>query len=546
MNASAQGQGVLFRIKKGDSIGEPDAESDETFLNQCFVDTGDYETLVDCSKPQCVVLGRTGSGKSALLMTVLQREERVIEISPENLSLQFIANSDIIKTLEAVGVKLDIFYTLLWKHVLTVELLKFHFKLTTEEKTNTWVANLLGRLKAKDQAKERAISYIREWGDKFWHETEYRIKEITQRLEQDIKAELGADIESLKMAASTSTKAGEEKVIEVVHRAQRVINNVQIKALSDVLRFLGDDVFTDPQTRTYILIDKLDEDWAADTVRYRLIRSLIETLKSFRSVRHVKILVAMRRDLLETVFEKTRDSGFQEEKYESLFLKVKWSKSQLRELLDKRVRSLVKGRYTSGSLGLADVFPPRIGALDFIDHLATRTLYRPRDAIAFVNECLARSEGKQVISAATVNQAEVEYSSKRVKALSFEWVSHYPRLVDYFSLIERMPSTFKISAITKERVEKYAIDHMDDQSPDPLDQASAAFLNGGSVHAFLIVLVKALYHIGIIGVKTDGFSGVVWAYEEITVPTDGQIKPSSTIHLHPMVWSRLGTIVTKQ
>lgn len=131
--------GIQFRFKKGDSIGELDAESDDHLLSECFIDTGDYDTLTDCSKPQCVLVGRTGSGKSALLKRIVRYEERVIEIIPENLSLQYICNSDIIKSLEAAGAKLDIFYNLLWRHVLSTELLKYHYKLSTEEKTRNWL-----------------------------------------------------------------------------------------------------------------------------------------------------------------------------------------------------------------------------------------------------------------------------------------------------------------------------------------------------------------------------------------------------------------------
>lgn len=534
--------GMLFRFNKDDSVGEPDAESDERFLSACFIDTGDYRTLTDCSKPQCIVVGRTGSRKSALLKRIQQCEERVIEIAPENLSLQFLSNSDILRVLEKAGVKLDIFYTLLWKHVLVVELIKFHYKLTTEEKTDTWLSNILGRLKTKDQGKQRALSYIREWGDKFWHETEYRVKEITQRLEQNIKAELGVELETLKIGATGQVRKETEHLTEVLNKAQRVINSIQIKALSDVLRFLAEDVFNDDQIRTYVIIDKLDEGWAEDNIRYRLIRSLIETLKSFRSIAAVKIVVSMRTDLLETVLEKTRDAGFQQEKYVSLFLHIKWTKSQLKDLLDKRVRALVRERYTNTSLGLTDIFPKKVSHLDFLDYLAIRTLYRPRDAIAFVNECVRRSEGKNSITVTTVQHAETEYSAKRLTALGFEWAEHYPKLVDYFSLLEQLPSKFKLSQISRDRIEGYALDHMDEKSSDPIDTASYTFINGGSPQAFLLVLVKALYHIGIIGIKPDGFNATRWAYDESVAPSDGQIKPSSVIFLHPMIWSRLGTI----
>lgn len=541
MDSSASGS--FFRFKRDDSVGEPDAESDEIYLNSCFIDIGDYSILTNPQRPQCIAVGRTGSGKSAILKRIVQCEDRVIKILPENLSLQYISNSDILGTLEKSGVKLDIFYTLLWKHVLTVELLKFHYKLTTEEKTHNWLNTILANLRKKDQSKQRALEYIKEWGDKFWSETEYRIKEITQKLESEIRAEIGAEIHGLKTGFTGGEKSQTEQRTEVIHRAQRIINGIQIKALADVLKFLSEDVFNDHQMKTYICIDKLDEGWVENDIRYRLIRSLIETLKSFRAIPAVKIVVALRKDLLETVWDKTRDAGFQEEKYISLIHHIRWTKSQLRDLLDKRVRALVRGRYTSASLGVADIFPKTVGKEDFMDYLASRTLYRPRDAIIFVNECLRRSEGKSTITSTTIQQAESEYSIKRVNALAFEWAEHYPKLSHYFTVLERMPSKFRLQQLGKERVEPYALEHMNEKSSDPLDRASFAYINGGSINTFLLELTKALYHIGVIGLKTDGFNAPRWAYDEAMMPSDGQIKPNSQILIHPMIWSRLGTIV---
>ena len=191
MNKKANESGIPFRFRKESSIGEPDAESDNHFLSQCFVDTGDYKTLVDCSNPHRIIVGRTGAGKSALLQHLIRSEENVIEISPDNLSLNYISNSDIITTLERAGVKLDLFYTLLWKHVFATELLKKKFNLANEEKTKNWFSNFLPPLKKKDQSKERALEYLRDWGDKFWQETEYRVKEVTQKLEKDVAVFFG-------------------------------------------------------------------------------------------------------------------------------------------------------------------------------------------------------------------------------------------------------------------------------------------------------------------------------------------------------------------
>ena len=61
---------IVFR--RNSDIGAPDAEADDLFLSHCFTDTGDLATLLDCQNPKCLVLGRTGSGKTALLKQVLK------------------------------------------------------------------------------------------------------------------------------------------------------------------------------------------------------------------------------------------------------------------------------------------------------------------------------------------------------------------------------------------------------------------------------------------------------------------------------------------
>lgn len=147
MGKNDKQSGIPFRFRKGASIGELDAESDDAYLNTCFVDTGDYQILSDPANSHRIIVGRTGAGKSALIRQLTHNEENVIEIAPENLSLNYISNSDLISTLEKSGVKLDLFYTLLWKHVFATELLKRKFNLASEERTNSWFANFLSQIK---------------------------------------------------------------------------------------------------------------------------------------------------------------------------------------------------------------------------------------------------------------------------------------------------------------------------------------------------------------------------------------------------------------
>lgn len=56
-----------------------------------------------------------------------------------------------------------------------------------------------------------------------------------------------------------------------------------------------------------------------------------------------------------------------------------------------------------------------------IDYILDRTLLRPRDAIAYLNECLSKGIGKTRLTWEDIKDAELEYSTKRLLALRDEW-----------------------------------------------------------------------------------------------------------------------------
>ena len=57
---------TTFKFKSYQSIGAPDAETDNN-LDKVFVDNGAFDALIDTESPKCIIVGRTGSGKSALI-----------------------------------------------------------------------------------------------------------------------------------------------------------------------------------------------------------------------------------------------------------------------------------------------------------------------------------------------------------------------------------------------------------------------------------------------------------------------------------------------
>ncbi len=198
-----------FTFRKHASIGAAAAEEDSKFLSECFVDTGDLEPLRDCSDRRRIVLGRTGAGKSALLKRLIE-EKNAIVINPETLSFNYLTNSTILQFFLEAGVKLDLFFKLLWRHVLTVELLKKRYDLKTQTDTKSFLETMKTWF-VRDRHKERAINYLLKWGDQFWEDTEYRIKEITQKIEEDLKASVAGKIPFAELQAGAAAKLSQEE-----------------------------------------------------------------------------------------------------------------------------------------------------------------------------------------------------------------------------------------------------------------------------------------------------------------------------------------------
>jgi len=494
-----------FRFKKLDSIGAADAEEDARFLRDCFVDTGDLEALRDMESARRIVIGRTGSGKSALLLRLADAQERVIAVRPESLALAYISNSTILQFMAELGVKLDIFFKLLWRHVFTVEILKYHFHITDEDTKRSFFQRICDLFKDKKHA--NALKYLEDWGQSFWEETEYRIKELTTKLERDLRASLEGGAAPVKLAAGGTQTLSEEQKCDVIQRAQYVVNNVQIRQLSEIMDLLK-DVLADEQKRYYIVIDRLDENWVEDRLRFRLIRALIETVKDFSRVQHVKIIIAVRLDLLDRVFRRTRDAGFQEEKYESLYLPLDWQRGKLIELLDFRINHLIRSRFTRQPVSYRDILPRDLDGRQPIDYILERTMMRPRDVILFFNLCIEKAAERPQITVQMIREAEGEYSRARLRSLADEWVGDYPNVADFAQLFRGLKQQFRISDLDDTQCQEFCLDFLTKRKHERdvlLVEAERLLNDEIGVSDFRKTLFQVYYRVGLLGLRPMPF-----------------------------------------
>ncbi len=544
-------QSGSFKFKKNDRIGAAGAEEDITFLRECFVDTGDLELLEDFTDNRVVILGRTGTGKSALLTMLSRRNSQLaIHISPENLALTYVANSTILKYFSSLGVNLDPFFKLLWRHVLTVEILSCYFA----EKDSGTQKSLLDSLREffsgpskKDKDMQQAISYLGSWAQNFWKETEFRVKEITSKLEKELKAALtsqfGHELVSIGADIGDKNRITETQRTELLNRGQNIISKAQVQDLSKVLNLLG-TVLADRQKKYYVVIDGLDEKWVEERLRYKLIMALINTARDFIDVDNAKIIVALRRDLIERVFRLTRDSGFQEEKYESLYLRLHWDKDEILDVLDLRIQKLFSRRYTKQTVSHIDLLPHSFRNLSIGDYIYS-VARRPRDVIAFFNTCIASATDQAKLTIKELKIAEGEYSKKRLRALGDEWSGDYPTLLDFTKILQRKQCTFKIISIQNNSIEELCLqvateDHDGTGILQKLALQVADCLI--PIESFKFQMIQIFYRVGLVGLKLTPHERESWADELGRSVSSAEITNDTSVTVHPSYRRALGVI----
>lgn len=539
----------IFKFCRTDRIGAAGAEEDGEFLASCFVDTGDLSLLEDLPDNRLIVLGRTGTGKTALLQQLVRlHQDRVIEIRPHNLALTYIANSTILNFFATIGVNLDPFFTLLWRHVFTIEILSRHFQQHISSDSRSlldWLSNLFTGTSRHEREMAQAVKYLEDWGKTFWQETEFRVKEITQKVESELneqlKAGIGDKFTNLSLSSQAVDKLSTAERAELLSRGQDIVSKAQVRDLHQVVNLL-DTVLEDRQKQYYVLVDALDENWVEERLRYKLIMALILTARDFIKVKNAKIILAIRRDLVDRVFRLTRDSGFQEEKYRSLYLPLSWSKNEILEVLDRRVRYLVARRYTKASVSYKDFLPSEFNGMQIGDYIYALTK-RPRDVIAFFNSCILSGVDRHRLTEKQLAVAEGEYSRLRFRALADEWSADYPFLLDFACVLNRRPSSFKLSAITDSDIENLCLDIVA-QNPEGSgilhDNAKAVVDCILPAENFKYTVIQIFYKVGLVGLKVAAHEAASWTDDLGQAVSQNQLTSETSVVVNPAYIRALG------
>lgn len=534
--------GIVYR--SGVHVGAISAEDDETFLRECFVTQDFFSQLLDTESPKSIILGRTGSGKTAVLKHIESNRDDVIRLEPKEIAFDYLSNSNIIRFIVDIGCDINLLFQLMWKHILLSKSIKKYFK------ERNILEAAISRIFDRNNP---AVSYIEQYQNTFWVEQDVVIKDISNTFEQNVSAgiegAIGAErLAQLKVSLSAAQGINSTERREIQNRVKHAVSQLQVREMGRAIDSIN-KLMDNRQRHFYILIDDLDLDWAEPHLQYRLIQSLIETVKNFRKLRNVKVLVALRSDVYEKSIASYTAEGIQPEKYEGITVTIKWNQTSLKNLLDKRISFMFKRQYSGReNVRFDDIFPARIRSYSSFEYICDRTLLRPRDLIFFVNQILERAAGATQISQKTIVDVEAEYSRKRLDALKTEWRSVHPTIDLYISLLNRQTGKSEARDLAKRDrllevcMELSELDGTDMFKDDCYVKATQYMKreNPNKLFELTACILSVLYKIGAIELKLSKQDTYYTSYKNDAVIDPIQITDVTAYKVTPMLWRALG------
>ena len=164
----------------------------------------------------------------------------------------------------------------------------------------------------------------------------------------------------------------------------------------------------------------------------------------------------------------------------------------------------------------------------------------------FFNCCIEKAAGRATISLSTLREAEGVYSRNRLKSIADEWVSDYPNLLHFTSILKSRKVVFGAAEITQQDIEDICLDfciaHPNPVNADIFSAAAKELLNAaGDLANFRKILLQVFYRTGLIGLKLETFEKAQWAILGARSVSKSELSDRIKVSIHPMFWRTFGT-----
>jgi hypothetical protein len=471
------------------SFGRDDAESDVRpdkggLLRAGFVRSAAFEAVLAGRKH--VVIGRTGSGKSAICRELAAGAPRVSLVTPGDVS-----PGDFLQAgLQGLGVA-GVAGQMLWRYVLGVQVAKYAVALTRE---------MLGR------QTPRSAEVLQKFLADNQEEADLRVHSFLSSYARRLRSvSLGAFGATVGIELGEPSDPGRPLAqVEVIERA--------------VLAALGDLPVARGDSRLLLLVDELEQLWYGDAWSGALVSGLLLAAQHVtRTFPGVDCVVFVRSDIYDMLRFPQKDRLRGEE------LRISWTAEGMREVALARARASVGPYLEPGDLW-GGLFPAVIDGRPTADYLISRTLGRPRDLIQLAGRCreTAAERGHPAITAADVREAEAEYSRWKRQDLEAEFQVSYPFLPEILALFQ--DSTYIVARGRLTEMLSGSLPWVRERYP---------------AHAWALTLpgiIGLLYGIGFLGVRRE--QRVVYSHHGTARPYPNE----QAFYVHPCFRPALGAV----
>jgi energy-coupling factor transporter ATP-binding protein EcfA2 len=467
------------------NFGSDDAERDakDGFLNKVFLKTTLYSRVSNGKRE--LVIGRKGSGKSALCLTLKNTLEgdgrNTVLVTPKSLSLPKI------QQLKVNSISKEEAYILSWKYVLLVKVAIEILSITKQLKSP-----MVGRSKILLAEIDFFLTANGEMQKSIWQK-DVRLLSPFSGLSK-FSAKVGifeAGFESSQKNTQVDTAEILEKFEGKVEELLKVVDQVNL----------------------VVLIDKIDEVWNSTEESELMIIGLINAIHTLNScLQKTSILLFLRSDIYDSLRFNDGDKIRTPEE------RITWSDRDLKQLITTRGK-------VSAELDIENIdslwrlfFEEEVEHEDSFKYILNRTLKRPRELIQFCNLALtmAQDNGHQKILQKDVLSAEGQYSNWKLNDLASEFLVQYPYLKDVLTLFQGFRASF-------------AKNELDSRYQETQKKLTRIYpeLHSSSSNS----IIQTLFNIGFLGAKINGNEIYFYDDSKIILPQHESIVVHPAFHL---------------
>ncbi|MDP3702608.1 MAG: ATP-binding protein [Hylemonella sp.] len=474
---------------RANALGEHTAEYDTKNLDDSFIETPEYRSILE-TKDRCVVVGRRGTGKSAMFWKLnkfwsQQKSSHVIQIAPEDY--QTIGFRGLFSSFQGKYSHIRAAARIIWKYSILMEMLNH---LSKSYKTR----NLIGE--------RRAVSEnLKRWGN----DAAGMISHATVRIAPLLK----------KGETAEGLIGGLPQLLDL-HQLEQDFEYLVHEA----------------KINFYILIDRLDEGFENDEVGAAIVSGAVTAIsdinKRYQTVRPVLFLRDnVNRSISRFDPDYTRN-------IEGEILRIHWDQFQLLNLVSRRLDKAfdlnIQNDQKVWDRCTADEGQGReLKGRDGFRKCLQFTLYRPRDLLSLLNQSFyqAGREDRATIILRDVEQTAKTISETRLEDLQKEYSAIFPSVAQATRCFANgSPELTSADALAK----LDALSTTAQWRDDPQGQQDYLILKSEG-------LLRALYSVGFLGIHDPVSNTFAFCHDGRS--PDKEFQPTDRVLIHPCYWISL-------